>query len=317
MEILEWCYTDNYKNLDEWFLLVKRNEEVYPRFRIPYHEWVDEYIKNIEDKNESDVLELLRHLLSPFTRGLDMSDYKYAKICYENIKKNNTIMNDDDVQHSMARSFEKIEKYRRLDEGQDAWEGLTWTLQLLPYNPYKAIKALGAYLSSEVAYMPDDRIIGINQCISIIEAKFIYCNNGLEKYILNLTPREFELLIASLYEHLGYEVQVTPATRDGGKDIIARIKREDGDEVVYVECKLYKTTELDVTIIRALFGVISYDHVNRGVIFCTGYVSEKLKKENPRIQIWTIEEMITLLNAHLGGDWFKRMHLLINNQRYK
>lgn len=145
-------------------------------------------------------------------------------------------------------------------------------------------------------------MIGIEQCISIIESKFIYTNNGLEKYILNLIPREFELLIASLYEHLGYEIEVTPATRDGGKDIIAGIEREDGKEVVYVECKLYKTTELNINAVRALLGVVSYEHVNRGTIFCTGYVNEKLKKENPRIKICTLEEIIILLNAYLGSN---------------
>ncbi|MEI3234695.1 MAG: restriction endonuclease [Intestinibacter bartlettii] len=128
----------------------------------------------------------------------------------------------------------------------------------------------------------------------------------MRKLYIKLSPREFELLIASLYEHLGYEIEVTPATRDGGKDIIAKMKREEGNEVVYVECKLSKTTELNDNVIRSLFGVISYDHVNRGVIFCTGYVSEKLRTENPLIQIWTLEEIIILLNAHLGSDWFKR-----------
>lgn len=50
---------------------------------------------------------------------------------------------------------------------------------------------------------------------------------------------------------------------------------------------------------------------------CTGYVNENLKKVNPRIQIWTLENIITLLNAHLGSDWYSRLHLLIANQRNK
>lgn len=314
MELLEQYYTDNFETFDEWYNLVKINEEVFPRFRIPYQEWVDEYIESIEEKSESEVLELLRHLLFPFTRNLDISEYNSFKKVYN--QNNNLTLNDNnesDFHKIISINFEKIEKYKRMQNKQDAWEGLTWILQLLPFRPYKAIMALNSYLDAEIMYMPDDRIIGIEQCISIIESKFIYTNEGLESYILNLTPREFELLIASLYKHLGYETEVTPATRDGGKDIIAKIKREDGNEIVYVECKLYKTTELNINVIRSLFGVISYDHVNRGVIFCTGYVSKKLRTENPRIQIWTLEEIITLLNAHLGSDWFKRINLLINN----
>lgn len=48
-----------------------------------------------------------------------------------------------------------------MDNEQDAWEGLTWVLQLLPFSPYKAIKALSSYLNAEIGSMPDDRIIGI------------------------------------------------------------------------------------------------------------------------------------------------------------
>lgn len=313
MEFLEWAYTDNFETFDEWFCLVKENEEVFPRNKIPFKEWVSEYIEKIEIRNEEEVKELLRILLSPYTRKLDKSDYEsYKKMCDINGNDKNS-----DIYKYYIESHLKIEKNIRVINEQDAWEGLTWVLQLLPFEPYKAISALNSYLSAEIMYMPDDRITGIEQCISIIEAKFINTNTGLQKYITDLKPREFELLIASLYENLGYEVQVTPATRDGGKDIVARIKREDGSEVVYVECKLYKTTALTISTVREFFGVISYEHINRGVIFCTGYVNERLKNQYPLIQIWTVEEIITLLNAHLGSDWFKRLHLLINIQRNK
>lgn len=318
MEILELCYRDNYETFDKWFHLIKMNKEVYPKFRIPYQEWLDEYIENIESKNEGEVLELLRHLLSPFTRETDMSDYEYANLCYENIKKGSMPKEYEEINKGRLRSFIKVEKYRRLHNGQDAWEGLTWILQFLPHSPYKAIKALDSYLSAEEAYMPDDRIIGINQCISIIEAKFIYSNNDGEKYLKHfLNPREFELLIGSLYESLGYEVEVTPATRDGGKDIIARIDREDGKEVVYVECKLYKTTKLTIKDVAYFALAIRDNKINRGVLFCTGYVNQKLREVDSRIQIWTLEDIIVLLNAHLGSEWYKRLSLLIENQRHK
>lgn len=313
MKILEWCYTENFESFDEWYCLLKSNEEVYPKYRIPYNEWLEEYIENIEVRDEDEVKELLRYLLAPFTRGIDMSDYEtYIKLL--SLSKE---CEEEYVSRRYIESYMKIEKNIRVMNGQDCWEGLTWILQLLPYHPYEAIKALGSYLSAEIEYMPDDRIIGINQCISIIEAKFIYSNNGLENYILNLTPREFELLIASLYEQLGYEIQVTPATRDGGKDIVAKIKREDGNEVVYVECKLYKTTELTKDKVGYFAYNVINDKVNRGIIFCTGYVNEKIKKMDCRIQIWTLEEMIILLNSHLGSDWFERINSIIKNQRYK
>lgn len=315
MELLEYLYSDSFQTFDEWYYLVKKNEDVFPRFRIPYQEWLDEYLSEIDNKSDSEVLELLRYLLFPFTLGLDLSNYE--TFIFYNSDNNSTIDTTSKESIQIKDNLNKIEKYKRMQNNQDAWEGLTWILQLLPFHPYKAIMALNLYLNAEIMYMHDDRIIGINQCISIIESKFIYTNKGLENYILNLTPREFELLIASLYNHLGYETEITSATRDGGKDVIARIKREDCKEVVYAECKLYKTTELSKDTVRAFGYTVIRDNINRGVLFCTGYVNSQLREFDSRIQIFSLDEIIILLNAHLGSDWYKRLSLLIENQRNK
>ncbi len=314
MEFLENYYSKNFRSFEGWFDLVKKGEEVYPRHRIPYHEWLNQYVDDINGKTESEVKELLRYLLFPFTRRTDQSDYNefasFAKNsemldeCYDNLKE-------------YYKKISNVEKYQRLGNGQDAWEGLTWVLQLLPFHPYKAIRCLNLYLEAELGYTPDDRIIGIGQCLQIIEAKFIYTNSELERDILNLKPREFEWLIEILYKDMGYETKLTPATRDGGKDIIAYTKREDGSEKVYVECKLYKTTKLAKSTVEAFGFNIRKDNINRGVLFCTGYVNENIKNMDDRVQIWTLEEIIILLNAHIGADWNKRLNILLDNQRRK
>lgn len=215
----------------------------------------------------------------------------------------------------MANEMSENESYYRIENGQDAWEGLTWVLELLPSRPYKAIKALESYLLAQ-PNLPDDRIIGIEQCAEIIMAKFIDFENPLEK-LTNLKPIEFEWLIEELYESMGYKTTWTPSTRDGGKDIIANIKRTDGNEVVYVECKLYKTTMLKIEAVRNLGYVMAENKVNRGVIFCTGYVNENIKKLDNRIQIWSYEEINVLLNAHLGSEWVDRLDIILDNKRRK
>lgn len=298
MELYENYYSKNFNTFDEWFQLVKQGEQIYPRYRIPYNEWLKEYIGSIDNRCEEEVKELLRYILFPFTRRIDRTDYEDF-YCFNKNSEN------------------LIEKYKRLENKQDAWEGLTWVLQYLPYSPFKAIRALNSYHDAEVCYMPDDRIIGIGQCIEIIEAKFIYTNNGLENAILGLKPREFEWLIEVLYKEIGYKTELTPATRDGGKDIIANIKREDGNEKVYVECKLYKTTKLTRQAVEAFANRINKDNINRGTLFCTGYVNDNIKNMDERIQIWTLEEIIILLNAHIGSDWNNRLKILIDNQRRK
>lgn len=57
-------YTDNYNSLEEWIELRKRNEEfVYPQFFVPFREWM----KDIEQKSDMEIKELLRILLQPWS----------------------------------------------------------------------------------------------------------------------------------------------------------------------------------------------------------------------------------------------------------
>ncbi|WP_207911008.1 restriction endonuclease [Paenibacillus albiflavus] len=299
--------SDNYSTLDEWlYLVINYEKDVYPCYRIPYDEWVDEYVGGIEAKSIDEVKALLRCLLVPITRRIDISNYD-AFVLMRDSKSEPYI--------ELASSMSQNEIYKRLANGQDAWEGLTWVLELLPRNPYNAIKALQSYLLAQ-ANLPDDRIIGIEQCTEIIMAKFIRFENSLDR-LTKLKPVEFEWLIEYLYERMGYDTEWTLSTRDGGKDIIANIERPDGYEYVYVECKLYKTTKLKLETVRAFRDVMIENKVNRGVIFCTGYVNENLKKRDQRIQIWSYEDINVLLNAHLGSDWVDRLDILVDNKRRK
>lgn len=69
-------YTDNYNSLEEWIELRKRNEEfVYPQFFVPFREWM----KDIEQKSDMEIKELLRILLQPYTLGVDTVSKKIAE----------------------------------------------------------------------------------------------------------------------------------------------------------------------------------------------------------------------------------------------
>lgn len=307
MSFNEIYYSDNFSTFDEWLeIILYTNEDVYPRFRIPYDEWLKEYIDDIQNKSIEEVKALLRHLLSPITREADIDAYETFLLRKES---------DDEVNKEMARKLSHNEIYSRLANGQDAWEGLTWVLELLPSRPYKAIQALESYQLAQPG-LPDDRVIGLEQCAEIIMAKFINFENPLEK-LTNLKPVEFEWLIEQLYENMGYTTEWTPSTRDGGKDIIASITRADGNESVYVECKLYNTTKLKRETVMAFLYVLTESKANRGVIFCTGYVNENIKKIDKRIQIWSYEEINVLLNAHLGTNWVDKLDKIIGNKRRK
>ena len=54
-------------------------------------------------------------------------------------------------------------------------------------------------------------------------------------YLIALSPRKFEVEIANMFRALGYTAELTPFTRDGGKDVILM---KDGKKYL-VECKKY------------------------------------------------------------------------------
>ncbi|MEM5503746.1 restriction endonuclease [Shewanella frigidimarina] len=92
--------------------------------------------------------------------------------------------------------------------------------------------------------------------------------------IHNLTPRQFEEMVAELMIKRGYEVELTKETRDGGKDLIIANHADIGNFMYYVECKKYAPKNpVGVSLIRELVGTISADRVTAGIMVTSSYYS--------------------------------------------
>lgn len=97
--------------------------------------------------------------------------------------------------------------------------------------------------------------------------------------LYQLGNREFEVVMAEIYSKLGYNVELTKSTRDGGKDIIIRKPDILGDFIYYVECKKYSPKKaIGVGIVRNLVGTINTDKVNGGILATTSFFSSDAKK---------------------------------------
>ncbi len=60
------------------------------------------------------------------------------------------------------------------------------------------------------------------------------------QYLLALTPDQFEELLARIYRQTGYDVRVTPATRDQGIDVIAHKQDALNPECIAIQCKNHR-----------------------------------------------------------------------------
>jgi len=94
------------------------------------------------------------------------------------------------------------------------------------------------------------------------------------KDLAGISPNEFEMLIARLYEKMGYDVKLTPQTRDEGIDIHAKRVTEVGTEYFAIQCKHYPRGTVGVEHARSLYGVIqSKSHITKGVLITSGKFS--------------------------------------------
>ncbi len=78
--------------------------------------------------------------------------------------------------------------------------------------------------------------------------------------------REFEQLCAEAYRRAGFAVSETASGADGGVDLVLR----RGRETTFVQCKHYAVRRVDVRPVRELYGVMSAERAQRGVVICSG-----------------------------------------------
>jgi len=157
-------------------------------------------------------------------------------------------------------------------------------------------------------YLPDEKKIITTESptIAIMPANdkvFAYLAEHPSE-LFNLTSREFEEFMAQLYNKLGYNVELTKTTRDGGKDIILRKPDILGDMVFYVECKQYDSkNKVGIDIIQRFAGIIEMDKINGGIIATTSFFSKDAKdwimeKDlNCRIQMHDFDRLKDMLKV--------------------
>ncbi len=124
-----------------------------------------------------------------------------------------------------------------------------------------------------------------------------------QEHLLQLTPRQFEELIAELLYQEGMKVELTPETRDGGKDIIAYSPSRFGELQYYVECKRNSPQrKVGVEIVRNLYGVIESDRVTAGIVVTTSDFSQPAQ-EFQRLN----EKRLFLQNGSELMDWIRKV----------
>jgi HJR/Mrr/RecB family endonuclease len=105
------------------------------------------------------------------------------------------------------------------------------------------------------------------------------------KEIYNLHSRKFELLVARILKDFGFDVELTPATRDGGRDILAYLANNICTFLTFVECKRYAPHRLvGIETVQRLYGVQQSYQANKSLIVTTSDFSKPARNERLRYE---------------------------------
>lgn len=95
----------------------------------------------------------------------------------------------------------------------------------------------------------------------------------MENDINSLSGIEFENICKNLIENMGFSVETTKASGDGGIDLIANNHEPVLSGRYIIQCKRYSGS-VGEPIIRDLYGVITSERANKGILITTGYFTK-------------------------------------------
>jgi restriction system protein len=96
--------------------------------------------------------------------------------------------------------------------------------------------------------------------------------------LYSLDPRKFEELVAEMLAQRGYEITLTPPSKDGGLDMYAARKDDLGSFLYLVECKRYTPpAKVGVSVVRSLYGVVQQKQANGGIVVTSSFFTKGAK----------------------------------------
>jgi restriction system protein len=122
-------------------------------------------------------------------------------------------------------------------------------------------------------------------------------------YFYQLPSGKFEEVVAEIMYRMGYTIELTSKTRDGGKDIYAAKKDSLGAFLYIVECKKYAPdNNVSVGVIRQLYGVVQAEKATAGILATTSFFSKDSKQFQE-----TVPYQISLQDYFGLQQWLKEI----------
>ncbi|TDU69418.1 restriction system protein [Prosthecobacter fusiformis] len=166
-----------------------------------------------------------------------------------------------------------------------------------------AFTASGIYDPSGLPLLAGASQTQIISDITTVSDEFLTKLHDSPNLWYDLSPRDFEVVVAEILYRLGYDITLTPASKDGGKDIYAAKKSDLGSFLYVVECKRYAPDNtIGVGLIRQLNGVVEAERATAGILATTSFFTKDAKEFQT-----TVANRMSLKD-YLGlQDWLARL----------
>jgi restriction endonuclease Mrr len=130
--------------------------------------------------------------------------------------------------------------------------------------------------------------------------------------LYKIDPRRFEELVADLLRDMGFDVQLTPQTRDGGRDILAIYRSPIAKLLTVVDCKRYAPNRpIGPEIVQRLLWIAdNHDRASHAMIATTSFFTKgavEIKNEYQwRLTLADLGEITKWLGQY--GNWRANDH---------
>ncbi len=121
-----------------------------------------------------------------------------------------------------------------------------------------------------------------------------------KEYLLEITDinslddRDFEMFCAEVFKKQGFEVELTKATGDYGRDIIL-------NNSIYVECKKFdENNSVGRPILQKLLGAMDMFNIEKGIVITTGKYSNtaiEAARISGKLILWDSYDLFRFLKA--------------------
>jgi len=158
---------------------------------------------------------------------------------------------------------------------------------------------------------------GVREAVRVLSRKLAEIIARDPRELFELDWRDLERTIAEVLHAIGFEVELTPAAKDGGKDVVATCRVRGVAETHILEIKHWKSKKAGEVVVTKFLEVIAREERAGGLLLATaGYAPSAFRQiteiQRQNLRFGSSEKVVSLCRAYTkvsSGLWTPPEHL--------